>query len=109
MAANRVYRRLITVLLIAATAADASATTDLTKTVDKLGVQGANAYFSTVEGLSLSCEWGDVYITDITSDFGKTAYATLLTAKATGRKLSRIDYVQNSDTTCSLQLVEIEN
>ena len=90
-------------------AIDALATTENSKTIDRLGVQGNNAYISTVEPLSVACQWSNIYF-DITTSFGKAAYADVILAKSSGRKLSRIDYSLASDgVTCVLSLVEVEN
>lgn len=91
----------------------ALATTEYTKTINQLGVQSATptvAYFSVLEGLTLSCQFGNIYL-DITTDFGRAAYAELLAAKAEGRMLSRLDYTQpgGAGTQCNLSLVEVQN
>lgn len=90
----------------------ASAATDSNKTVVALGVQGGStyavAYFSAAEGFSVSgCNSGLIYI-DVTNNFGKAAYADILMAKTTGRKLARIDYAQDGNGTCYLSLVEVQ-
>lgn len=92
----------------------ALATTDNSKTINLLGVQGsgtgAQVYFSVVEGFSLDCAFSNIYV-DITTDFGRGAYAQLLVAKNSGRQLSRIDYTQTGGpgTECVLSLVEVGN
>jgi hypothetical protein len=84
------------------------------KTINLLGVQGsgtgAQVYFSVVEGFSLDCAFSNIYV-DITTDFGRGAYAQLLVAKNSGRQLSRIDYTQTGGpgTECVLSLVEVGN
>lgn len=101
-------------LALAMTCSSALAQTDNSKTVNLLGVQGsgtgAQVYFSVVEGLTLSCAFNNIYV-DITTDFGKGAYAQLLEAKSTGRQLSRIDYTQSggAGSECILSLVEVAN
>ena len=92
----------------------AFATTEYAKTIKQLGVQNAPsaivAYFSVAEGLTLDCQFGNIYV-DITTDFGKAAYEELLAAKSNSRTLSRIDYTQSGGpgTECILSLVEIHN
>ena len=89
----------------------ALATTDSNKTVVALGVQGGStyavAYFTAAEGFSIS-SCGYIYI-DVTNNFGKAAYADILMAKTTGRKLARIDYAQDGNGTCYLSLVEVQS
>ena len=82
---------------------------DDNRTVDHLGVQVTNAYFSVVEGFSVNCQYGNVYFA-ITSDGGKVSYANILAAKLSGRKLTRLQYSQpSSGGLCTLSLVEFEN
>ncbi len=102
-------------LLLTLASVTAFAQTDYGKTINQLGVQaggtsGSTAYFSAVEGLSLYCQFGVVYV-DLSTDWGKGALAQLIAAKNTGRTLSRIDYVQpgGSGTVCNLTLVEVQN
>ena len=93
--------------LLAATQAVADTyISDTNRTISRLGVQGSNAYFGVKEGFSVACRWGNVYV-DITTDFGKAAYANLLAAKASGRVLSRVDYNQTVSADCTLAIVEI--
>lgn len=88
----------------------AHAQIDFNKTINLLGVQGSNAYFSAIEGLTLNCDFG-IILADLTTVGGRAAYAQLLAAKFTASSLSRIDYVQpgGSGTICQLQLVEVQN
>ena len=76
------------------------------KTITVVGIQKEyTAYFRVSEGLSQTCKHNVIYLR-IDSEFGKAAYANILTAKSTGKKLSRIVYVQNPDETCHLSLVQ---
>lgn len=52
------------------------------------------------------CDWSNVYL-DITSDAGRTYFAVLLIAYASGRPISRIDYTEAADGTCTVDLVEM--
>jgi hypothetical protein len=114
MRAGSTTNRRIRFLLLLLTFASglARATTEYSKTINQLGVQNATpgGYFSVVEGLTLSCQYSNIYF-DFTTPFGQDAYAQLLTAKNTGRMLSRIDYTQpgGTGTTCLLSLVEVQN
>lgn len=97
------------VLLLMACCGSAIAVTETNKTIDRLGVQGGNAYFDVKESLTLTCAWGNIYL-DITTDFGKAAYSNLLAAKSSGRILSRIDYSQTTaGGQCNLDLVEVKD
>lgn len=87
---------------------EAYAQIDYDKTVDRLGIQGAQAYFSVSEGLSLNCLYGNIYLS-LSSPEGRVAYAQILSAKLAGKKLSRVDYEQSADSQCSLSLVEMQN
>lgn len=95
------------------TSGNSFATSDYSKTVGQLGVQGitpAQAYFTVKEGLTLTCQYGDIYV-DLTTDFGRAAYAELLAARTQGRILSRIDYTQSGGpgSQCTLLLVEVQD
>lgn len=80
---------------------------DYGKTVGRIGVQGNTAYFSLKEGLNTNCRYGIVYI-DITTDFGRLAYANILSSKATSSKLSWVGYTQTtSGGQCILSTAEI--
>ncbi|MCW0403606.1 hypothetical protein NG831_13380 [Xanthomonas sacchari] len=92
--------------LIALYCAPAAAVTETDKSVDRLGVQGGTAYFSIKDPFSTNCKFDVVYFS-IGDDFGKAAYASLLAAQTSGKKLSRFDYAQSAPgETCTLSLVE---
>ena|SRR5579872_1158909 len=109
-------RVLLCTAALALVSGAAIAQSDFSKSISQLGVQvqPANApslaYFSVNGGFTLSCAYGLVYL-DITTDFGRAAYAELLAAKNAGQQLSRIDYTQSggANSMCTLQLVEVEN
>ena len=99
-------------LLSAVFVSAAYAAIDYGKEILKLGVQatlsGDQVYFTVVDGFSYACPTQHVYF-PLSSNFGKAAYAQLLAAKASGKKLSRIDYSQNSvNEPCTLTLIEVE-
>lgn len=103
----------LTALLLTLISTSAFAITDdYNKTVDRLGTQGAStgaAYFSVKEGLSLDCPYGVVYV-DITTYFGRTAFASLLAAKSSGRPLSWIQYPPTGvGGVCMLAVVEVKD
>ena len=72
----------------------AFAVTQSNMTINMLGVNTATsgkAYVGFVEPLSITCSYDLVYIS-LSTDGGKAAYATLLSAKMSDKKISRIDY-----------------
>lgn len=77
------------------------------KSVSSLGVQGNNAYMAIENGYARDCSYNNIYF-DITTDFGKVAYSTILAAKARGVELFRIDY-EYSGSSCSLKIVELRD
>ncbi|WP_232757324.1 hypothetical protein [Xanthomonas sp. SHU 199] len=96
--------------LIALYCAPAAAVTETDKSVDRLGVQGVQggttAYFSVKDALSTTCKFDIVYF-NLGDEFGKAAYANLLAAQTSGKKLSRFEYWQSAPgETCTLSLVE---
>jgi hypothetical protein len=75
------------------------------KTVARLGAEGGGFYATFVESVGQTCLYGILYVA---SD-KKGLYTQLLTAKITGKRLSRIDYSQpnGNGTVCNLELAEI--
>jgi hypothetical protein len=75
------------------------------KTIAKLGAQGASFYTYFAEQVGQNCMNGVLYI----SPDKKGLYVQLLSAKLTGKRISRVDYSQvgGNGTTCSIELVEI--
>jgi hypothetical protein len=96
-------------LLLGATifyASNTFAQEDNNKTISAVGVQGTNYYFQVDNGFSLNCIYGTMYFSN-ESGFGKGAYATLLTAKAQSKPITRIAYSQNTTTNvCTLELIQ---
>jgi hypothetical protein len=88
------------------------------KTIHVYGVQKGNpsngvpdqAYLSTVEPLANpSCSYGTLYFT-INSDFGKSALASIMTAKMNGTIIKRLKYSLNAgDGLCYLSFLEFGN
>jgi propanediol dehydratase small subunit len=86
--------------------APAFADTETNKTIDRIGVSGNLAYFTTIEGLAVPCASAAMQI-DLGTPAGRALYATVLTAKATNRKLSRIDFSVDAGTgACIVTLAE---
>jgi len=80
--------------------------TDYDKSITRVGTSVVGLSHFAIDGdFTLSCKDDVVYI-NANTDFGKAALETVLTAKSTGHKLSRIQYFQESDTTCNLWMVE---
>ena len=100
-------------LLVSLSAASAFAATDFNKTIVKIGAQGTVAYIQLSPALTIgpagTCQFDIIYVADTTTASGKAYYATLLTAYAQGKPLSRVDYVNVGDpgTVCNMTLVEV--
>ncbi len=91
-----------------------SGTLNQPMTVINMGVQragaGSSVYFDTTEApaSALGCNYPAYYI-DLTNPAGMGMYAALLTSKATGKKIVRIDWAMTSGTTCMVSIVQLEN
>jgi hypothetical protein len=84
----------------------AFAETETNKTIDRVGVSGNLAYFTAVEGFAAACNAGAMQV-DLGTPAGRALYAMVLTAKATNRKLSRIDFSVDAATgACVVTLAE---
>jgi hypothetical protein len=82
------------------------ADTETNKTIDRVGVSGNLAYFTAVEGFAAACD-SEAMQVDLGTPAGRALYATVLTAKATNRKLSRIDFSVDAATgACVVTLAE---
>jgi hypothetical protein len=93
-------------LLAGISSAPAGATIEYTKTIDHMGVQFTNLYVHFTTAFSVSCLYGNLYL-DITTDKGKAILSVLLTARAAGIQLSRVDYTMDGNGVCTIDLVEI--
>lgn len=82
----------------------ACATTQSNMALVHLGAQGNLAYVNFTTILTDTCSWGNLYM-DLATDAGRAAYSMLLTARASGKALSRVDY-HSSAGTCFVDLVE---
>lgn len=105
-------KKLFLLLTMLGAAGNAFAVSEYNKTIASLGV-GVNlnplltGNLKPAEKLTTDCLYGVLYF-DVGSEIGKAMYSTLLTAKAGGRKLARIDYFQNSNgQVCTLTYVEL--
>ncbi len=78
--------------------------TEYNKAIAHLGVQGPSVYVQFVGGVSQPCP--DLYMSDPASM--KLLYAQLLSAKLTGRSISRVDYAVLQSGTCVINLVQID-
>lgn len=87
-------------------AQSAQATQQFGLTVVNVGVQPDHMYVRFATPLTDNCYAGVLYIT-VTTDYGKAAYSLLLTARATNRIVSRVDYSKGTDGVCRIDLVEI--
>ncbi|WP_323141133.1 hypothetical protein [Massilia phyllosphaerae] len=96
----------IVALLAAGTvAAQSKHAIEYNKTISKLGAQGDYFYVSFAEPFTLNCAYGNLYV----AANRKGLYTQLLAAKLTGKRVSRIDYVQpdGDGTVCNVDIVEI--
>lgn len=102
-----------TLLLSAALCASTSAmaVVDTNKTPTRMGMRpGSNsAYFYIAESLSLACAANVILITLDAAGNGRTAYATILAARITGKKLAYLEYTQDVNGYCHLVQVDIAN
>lgn len=82
----------------------ASATTDSNLTVTTAGAQsGSYAYIVVSPGATGSC--GNIIYIDVTTDSGRAMYSTALTARVTGRPISRVDYAESAGNVCYASLL----
>lgn len=103
---------IVLALLVAFSASPSFAvnSTDLNRTISKIGTQNGNAYFSVSPALAITggCLFDIIYIIDLSTAASKAYYATLLTAYSQGKPLTRIDYGNSSNAgQCFLTLVEV--
>ena len=103
------FKKISLLLFVTIFSTNVLAVIDTNKMVNIVGVSATNkAHFSVDGNFSVACKYNVVYV-PISSEFGKTAYSTLLTAKATKTKLYRISYTIDSTTEiCTLGLIEIK-
>lgn len=86
------------------------AAVDVNKTPTRMGIRpdSSSAYFFVAEGLSLNCTANVILITLDASGFGRTAFASILAAKITGRRIAYLEYTQDMNGYCTLVQVDID-
>jgi len=75
-------------------------------TIYILGTHDNWGYVSFTEPLTETCNWNNIYFR-IDEDSGKAAMSILLTAHASGRTLTRVDYTKDSTGRCILDLAQL--
>jgi hypothetical protein len=100
------HRIVLLLPLLAMTPAPVGATSEYNKAISHVGAQGTNGYVIFAAPPTAGCNWGNVYL-NITTDSGRAYYALLLSAYASNRPISRIDYTRAADGTCTVDLVEM--
>ena len=84
------------------------ATQELDKKVTTVGVDNTESGFFTIEGgTSVTCSPADIIAFDASTVFGKTTYATLLTARAAATNLTEINYHISGSGVCILDVIEL--
>lgn len=77
-------------------------------TVLRLFSEGANSGgFYPNENIQDVCKWNLIYI-DMSTPSGRGMFALLVQAKAQSLNLVRVDFIRNSDTTCTLTGLHIQ-
>lgn len=103
-------KRIAVAAIAMSIATGAAAVGESNKTVDRFGLQrsGSLAFFSTLEASGVTnCQWGLVYM-DVSTDFGKTAVAHLMAARAAGKKLKWFEFSVATNGLCYLDSIEAE-
>ncbi len=103
---SRFWPLLPAALLATVMASGASAATQGPVPIAVLGTQWNTGYVSFTAPLVDTCQFNNVYI-NLTTDGGRAALSVLLTAHASGRPISRIDYSKDSQGMCWLELVQL--
>jgi len=88
------------------TVSTAFAASESNKTIQQVGVQyNGPGYVIFNEPLTVSCQYGIVYLPDVSTAPGKAMLAVLLSAQSAGKPISRVDYTQGSDGNCTAAIV----
>lgn len=75
--------------------------------ISNLGTHaGVTFYMNFQQPFSVTCAYGQLYCYS-TDPNCKNYYAMVLTAKSTGKQLSRVDYTRDSNNVCTVGLVEV--
>lgn len=85
----------------------AMGTEDYNKTLAVAGVQGGVGYFKVQEATSVNCKYETFYIGSLSDAFNRSVYATVLSAQASGKKITRLGYTLGSDGSCLVNLLEV--
>lgn len=104
---NCVIRALI--LAICTLGTQAFAAIEQNKTPARAGLRPVTntAYFSIVEPMSQTCYANVIWITLDSAGIGKVAYATILAAQLTGKKLGYLEYSVDANGVCTLVQAEL--
>jgi hypothetical protein len=104
---KRLSALLVSVLLCAASSA--FATVETSKTPTQLGIRPSanSAYFFVAEALTEACAANVIWIVLDAAGQGKTAYAPVLAAKVTGKKIAYLEYSKDGFNNCYLVQVDI--
>ncbi len=106
---SRMFRSVSCGAMLMATAlmaAEGAAATQGPLTIAYMGSHGNTGYVGFSAQLTEGCNWGNVYY-NISTDEGKAYHSALLTAHASGRPVTRIDYAKDAQGMCWLNLVMI--
>jgi hypothetical protein len=84
----------------------AGAVTQGPLTIQAVGTQGGIGYVAFTTPFTETCIWNNVYF-NLTTDAGKATLSVLLTAHASGRPITRIDYSKDNQGQCWIDLVQL--
>jgi len=85
----------------------AMAVTDSNVTITDVGAQmGSGGFIKVSPAASGNCLYNTIYI-DTSTDAGRSILAIALTARASARPISRIDYTVASGGTCNATLIQL--
>lgn len=97
---------LMVLLLCVFADVNAAPTIENTKTISTIGVEDGHAYFRIVEPLSVACRYSVIYI-DTSSFTGRAQLGLLISARASGQKLSILAYSQDANGLCWASTLEM--
>jgi hypothetical protein len=107
MALSASALRLIAAVGVAAFAnVPAFAATQGPVAIDRLGVQGDYGYVDFTAPFLEPCLNGVIYF-NLALEGGKAALSVLLTAKASGQPLRRVDFSKDAQGRCEIDLVQL--
>jgi hypothetical protein len=88
-------------------ASQAFAITDLNRRITNFGVQGNTSYIIVSPAPSGGCLYEVLYIKGLDTAAGKSLLVTLLAAFTTEKSISRVDYIKESNGTCTVNLIQM--